>query len=481
MFIILILATPLASSIISLLIRKKAGLLNFFAVAASALELSAAITIILAVIKNGSYSWGNNFSADSLGAILMLTLATTSFPIAVYSVGYLKAEMAKGIIGFSRIKQYFVLFHLFILAMFFAILTTSSILMWIGIEATTLSTAFLISFYNKPSAMEAAWKYLIINSLGLLFAFFGTLLFLYPSLNAGHHELITWQALLATGSQFDPFIVKMAFIFVLIGYGTKVGFVPMHTWRPDAYSKTPVPVVALFSGSLLNVAFLAILRFKLVSDVAVGKDFSQNLLIFFGLASIIVAAFSIFAQKNYKRLLAYSSIEHAGIMALGFGFGGIGAFAALLHMVYHALAKSMLFLSAGNIFLKFSSTKIKNIRAVMKVLPVTGVLFIFGFLAITGVPPFGIFITEFSILSAGIAGHLVATVVALLGIALVFIGFLKHIIAMMFGENDQNIPAGENNPWLIAPIIFLAVILLVAGFFVPSALKELITSATLAY
>ena len=481
MAIFLILTAPLAASALSFFVRKKIGLLNFIAVVASALELLAAIAIVSAVVKNGSYSLGNNFSVDSLGAVVMLTLAITSFPIAIYSVGYLKAEIAKGIIGFQRIKQYFILFHLFILAMFFAILTTSSILMWIGIEATTLSTAFLISFYNKPSAMEAAWKYLIINSLGLLLAFFGTLLFLYPALNGGHHELITWRALLASGSGMDPFIAKMAFIFILIGYGTKVGLVPMHTWRPDAYSKTPVPVVALFSGSLLNVAFLAILRFKLVADLSVGKEFSQNLFIFFGLASIIVAAFSIFAQKNYKRLLAYSSIEHAGIMALGFGFGGAGALAALFHMVYHALAKSMLFLSAGNIFLKYSSTKIKNIRGVMSVLPVTGALFILGFLAVTGVPPFGIFITEFSILSAGIGSHPFVAIVALLGIALVFIGFLKHIIAMMFGENDQNISQGETSVWLVAPIIFLAAILLVTGFFIPTAIKSLITAATLAY
>jgi hydrogenase-4 component F len=479
--IILILATPLIASGLSFLIRKKIGVLNFIAVLASALELLAAIAIVLAVIKNGSYSLINIFSADYLGAIVMLTLAVTGFPIAIYSVGYLKAELAKGVIDFHKIKQYFILFHLFILAMFFAILTTSSILMWVAIEATTLSTAFLISFYKKPSAIEAAWKYLIMNSLGLLLAFFGTLLFLYPALNGGHHELITWRALLASGSAMDPFIAKMAFIFVLIGYGTKVGFVPMHTWRPDAYSKTPVPVVALFSGSLLNVAFLAILRFKLVSDSVVGKEFSQNLFIFFGLASIIVAAFSIFAQKNYKRLLAYSSIEHAGIMALGFGFGGIGAFAALLHMVYHALAKSMLFLSAGNIFLKYSSTKIKNIRGIMSVIPVTGALFFLGFLAITGVPPFGIFITEFSILSAGIVNHPFVTIIALLGVGLVFIGFLKHIISMMFGEKDQNITPGEASAWLVVPVIFLAAVLLIASFVVPSAIKDLIHSATLPY
>ncbi len=481
MYIFLILAIPFIASGLSLLVRKKTGLLNVVAIVASALELILAILIVLAVVKSGSYSWSHDFSVDYLGSVVLLTLAVTGFPIALYSVGYLKAEMAKGIIDFRKIKQYFILFHLFILAMFFAITTTSSILMWIGIEATTLSTAFLIGFYNKPSAMEAAWKYLIINSLGLLFAFFGTLLFLYPALNGGHTELITWNNLLASGPDLDPFIAKMAFIFVLIGYGTKVGFVPMHTWRPDAYSKTPVPVVALFSGSLLNVAFLAILRFKLVIDSAVGKDFSQDLLVFFGLASIVVAAFSIFAQKNYKRLLAYSSIEHAGVMALGFGFGGVGAFAALLHMVYHALAKSMLFLAAGNIFLKYSSTKMKNVRGVMSTLPITGAIFILGFLAVTGVPPFGIFITELSILSAGISSHPIVVVIALLGVALVFIGFLRHVIAMMFGEVDSEITVGEGSSWLVVPIILLAVALLISGFVFPSAIKFIITSATLVY
>ena len=451
------------------------------AILASLGELTATVIAVAAVVKNGSYASAVYFSIDSLGAILLILVAVIGFIVSWYSVGYLKAEVAKNIIGFSRVRQYFILLHLFLFAMFFAIITPNPIMMWIAIEATTLSTAFLISFYNKPSAMEAAWKYLILNSVGLLLGFFGTLLFLYPSLQAGQEGLITWHSIRANVAGFDPFVVKIAFIFILIGYGTKMGLVPMHTWLPDAHSKAPVPISGLLSGVLLNIAFLAILRFKSVVDLAVGRDFSQELLIFFGIVSILVSAFIIFIQKNYKRLLAYSSIEHMGVMALGFGFGGLGASAALLHMIYHSLAKSLLFLSSGHIFLKYSSTKILLVKGVMSVLPLTGVSFIIGFLAITGIPPFGIFITEFSILSAGIQNHPIVTLMALFGLTLVFIGFFRHTVAMIFGENETGMQPGEAGAWTMAPVVILAVMLTVTSFYVPSFLALLINAASVAH
>jgi len=481
MAILLIILIPFLASALSLSIKKETRILNVIAITSSLIELFATLMAISAVVKSGEYAFTSYFSVDYLGAILMLIVAVIGLAVSWYSTLYLQAEVSKEIIGFHRVRQYFVLLHLFILAMFFAIMTTNPILMWIAIEATTLSTAFLISFYNKPAATEAAWKYLMINSVGLLLGFFGTLLFLYPAMNAGHNGLLSWHTLLSNASGFDPFVAKIAFIFVMIGYGTKVGLAPMHTWLPDAHSKAPVPISSLLSGVLLNVAFLAILRFKAVADIAIGSYFSQELLIFFGVTSLLVAAFIILIQKNYKRLLAYSSIEHMGIIALGFGFGGLGSFAALLHMIYHSLAKSILFLSSGNIFLKYSSTKIANVRGVLRVLPVTGVLFIIGFLAITGVPPFGIFLTEFSIMSAGIQNHPAVTVIALLSLALVFAGFLKHVTAMMFGETDKDMAKGEVNPWTVAPIILLVIILAVISVFLPSAIKFLITSASSIY
>jgi hydrogenase-4 component F len=329
--------------------------------------------------------------------------------------------------------------------------------------------------------MEAAWKYLIINSVGLLLGFFGTILFLYPVIASGNNEIINWHTLMSGASSFDPFIAKIAFIFILIGYGTKVGLAPMHTWLPDAHSKAPAPISALFSGVLLNVAFLAVLRFKSVIDISIGKSFSQELFIFFGVLSIVIAAFIIFIQKNYKRLLAYHSIEHMGIITLGFGFGGIASFAALLHLIYHSLAKSALFLLAGNIILKYSSTKMENVKGMIKTLPVTSVLFFIGFLALAGVPPFGIFVTEFTILSTGFQINPVITIIVLLSLVLVVAGIIKHVSEMIFGEPAQGISKGEAGINTVFPIVILIAILIFISFFIPAEMQSILHFATLNY
>jgi len=481
MALLIIIGTILIAALLSLLIKKNSYFFGWIALTASIIELLATLFVFEQVFKNGVYTLNSYLSVDYFGIIVMLIIAVVGMAASWYSIFYLKVEMAHGFIGFRRIKQFFILLHVFILAMFFAVVTTSPILMWISIEATTLSTAFLISFYSKPSAIEAAWKYLIVNSVGLLIGFLGTLIFFHPAIGSQYDGFLTWGWLMDNVSKFDPSIIRLAFIFVLIGYGTKVGLVPMHTWLPDAHSKAPVPISSLLSGVLLNVAFLAVLRFKVVTDLIVGSAYSQKLLIFFGLISILVPAFIIFTQKNYKRLLAYSSIENMGVIALGFGFGGIGAFAAILHMLYHSLAKSILFLSSGNIFLKYGSTKIKNIAGVLKTLPYTCILFFIGFLAITGMPPFGIFLTEFSIMTAGIKSYCWVVVVAILALALIFVGFLRHIVAMMFGEPKREISLGEVNKNILVPIILLAVILVVLSFYLPNNLKSIITLASLAY
>ncbi|MBI2990182.1 MAG: hydrogenase 4 subunit F [Candidatus Magasanikbacteria bacterium] len=480
MILLSIITAPILASAISLLVRKEAKMLNAIALLASMFELSVVALIVSSVVKGGSSSWGPYFFVDSLGALLLILIAIVGCAVSFYGVSYIKTEVSKGIIGFHRVKQFFVLLHLFLFAMFFAIITTSPVLMWISIEATTLSTAFLISFYNKPSAIEAAWKYLIINSIGLLLAFLGTLM-VFTLLPADHQGWISWASLLGQAGNLNPAVARMAFIFILIGYGTKMGLAPMHTWLPDAHSKAPVPISSLLSGVLLNVAFLGILRFKAIIDVSIGFDFSRGLLIFLGVFSTVIAAFIILAQKNYKRLLAYSSIEHMGVMAVGFGFGGLAAQAALLHLVYHALAKSSLFLSVGNIFLKYGSTKMANVRGVISKLPVTGPLFIIGFLAITGIPPFGIFFTEFSILAAGIGRHPAAVIIMLLSLVLVFVGFLRHAVAMMFGESEKDLSRGEFGAWTTVPIIILLIILAVLSVMIPAPLESLLKSATLLY
>lgn len=433
--------------------------------------------VAVGVSSAGSFTPYQFISVDALGAILILIISLVGLVTALYSVHYLREEIAKQIIVPSQVKFYYILLNLFLAAMFFAVTSNNPIFTWISIEATTLSTAFLISFYKKPDAIEAAWKYLIINSIGLLLGFFGTLLFFTSLMGTRVTGFTNWNTLLASASHFDPTIARIAFVFVVIGYGTKVGLVPMHTWLPDAHSKAPVPISALLSGVLLNVAFVAILRFKVIADASIGPGFSQKLLIGFGLLSILVASLIIFTQKNYKRLLAYSSIENMGIAALGFGFGGLGVFAALLHMIYHALVKSALFLSAGNVFLRYSSTKIAQVRGMVTVLPITGVLFLIGLFAITGTPPCGIFFTKLFILAEGIHTHPAATVAAIFLVALLFIGFFKQVVAMAFGEKPAGIAVGEKKSLLTFAPLLLLVIVFFLSFHLPRFLQVLITEA----
>jgi hydrogenase-4 component F len=470
---ILILATGF-----SLVFGRNVRHLEKIVIVSSAVILLAAGLAFFNFLSNGQVKFTWLFSLDALGVLFFCLIAIIGAAASLYSIGYLRAESIKGYVTEERVKIFYILLHLFLLAMFTAVSVDNPVIAWIAIEATTLSTAFLICFYKKSSAIEAAWKYLIINSVGLLLGFLGTMLFVALAMKGVPESGFQgWQSLLTGATKMDPNLAKIAFIFVLLGYGTKMGLVPMHTWLPDAHSKAPVPVSSLLSGVLLSVAFFLILKFKLVVDLAAGQSFSQHLFIIFGTLSIVISALIILSQKNYKRLLAYSSIEHMGLAALGFGFGGIGAFAALLHILYHGLAKSILFLSAGNIFLKYGSTKIINVRGVIKSLPITGSLFLIGFLAIVGLPPFGIFFTEFYIFSAGIIFYPWIAALVILALIFVFAGFLKLISSMILGEKPEEVVVGEANAWTYVPIIVLAVIFIGASLFLPEQIKTVINLA----
>lgn len=477
MELLIIFLSILAAATICLLAKSR-GVIECVSVVASFIALVGSVLIALKVSKFGVYAPYEFFSVNALGAIVACIIGLVGFGAVTYSVGYLREETAKEIIGFTRVKQFFVLLNLFLATMLLAVTASNPIFTWIAIEATTLSTAFLISFYNKPSAMEAAWKYLIVNSVGLLLGFFGTLLYFTSLRGTGEVGFMTWDNLLSGAAHLDPMIAKIAFIFVLIGYGTKAGLAPMHTWLPDAHSKAPAPISALLSGVLLNVALVTVLRFKGITDISVGPEFAQKLFIVFGLLSLFVATLIIFTQKSYKRLLAYSSIENMGIMTIGFGFGGLGVFAAILHMIYHSLLKSVLFFSAGNTFLRYSSTKIATVRGVINALPVTGVIFLVATLAITGTPPFGIFLTKMFILSAGMKTYPIVAVVAIFLMALLFVGFFKHITTIIFGEKPDEVAVGEKNMWLVMPPLALIIIALCLSFYIPPFLNNLIIMAS---
>lgn len=475
MLLLLLFITPIVAILSLFLVKKQRMLLELIVSIASCMEFIFGMAIIYSVIINRQYSLSQFFSFHSFEAIILGITIIVGLVATLHSVGYLREEQAKGMMGFGRIREYYILMKLFLLCMLVAIATTNPIIMWIAIEATTLSTVFLISLFNRKNDVEAAWKYLIINSIGLLLGLLGTSLFL--SQGPAFNGFVNWNNLLASASHMNPVISKFAFVFILIGYGTKMGLVPMHTWRPDAYNKAPSPIAALLSGVLLNVAFLAILRFKLIIDGAAGSSFSQSLFVFFGILSIVIAAFIIYTQRNYKRMLAYHSTEHAGIMMLGFGFGGIGIFGAILHMVYHSFAKSLLFFVSSNIAVRYSSSEIKDITGMIKVMPYNSVLYIIGFLTMVGIPPFGIFFTEFYMLFAGFKNMPVIAIIALFSLVLVFLGFFRHIIEMLFGEAPKGIQKGENNAWTIVPIVCFAITLLIVSIYLPRPLQILLSES----
>ncbi len=476
MILTFLIALPLlAACFIALLEARHRRIIEWAVMVTGLVELGLALTLVPMVLSAGTVQASALFSLDALGAYVSLLIALVGAFASFYSVGYLRAESGKEIVGPSRVRQYFLLLKLFFFAMFLAVATMSPVVMWIAIEATTLSTAFLISFYNKQSATEAAWKYLILNSLGLLLSLLGTLLFLaLPELREGS---LTWNELRLSAMTFDPLIVKLAFVFVLVGYGTKVGFVPLHSWKPDTYSKAPTPIAALLSSVLLNVAFLAILRFKGLTDTAIGATFSSELLMFFGTLSIVVAALLIFVQKNYKRLLAYSSIEHAGLLALGFGFGGGGTLVSLLHMLYHTLGKALVFFVAGNVFLKYGTTKMHQVTGILRALPLSGPVFFVALLALLGLPPFGIFFTKLSLLVAGMETMPYVVALVLLALAVIFFGFLRHAHAMLFGATPEGVVVGESNMLTVWPVVLLLGLFLVLSWYLPTPLSELMSTA----
>jgi hydrogenase-4 component F len=419
------------------------------------------------------------FELDPLSAIILSVIAFVGTNAMLYSSGYLSEEEKKGYVTPKKMREYYILLNAFLFAMFLAASTTSPVLMWIAIEATTLATVFLISFYNKTSSIEAAWKYVVINSVGLLLGFFGMILLIASIGATGGESLLSWSDLRMIAGGASPLAAHVAFIFILVGFGTKVGLAPMHTWLPDAHSKAPVPISALLSGVLLNVAFLALVRFKGIVDTVSADHFAGNLMIGFGLLSVVIVAFTLLRQKHYKRLFAYSSIENMGLIAIGTGVGGIGAMGAVLHIIYHALTKSMLFMSSGNIFLKYSSTKIDSVRGMIRTLPKTSIVFFLGIFILVGMPPFGIFASKFAILSAATNTSIYLLVALLLALILVFVGFLRHAALMLYGEPNGEIAIGEHNSLTLIPLFVILVVLIVLSLYVPAPIAKLIGEASL--
>ncbi len=423
---------------------------------------------------------------DSLSALFLSLTSFLFMIVSVYGLGYVSREPADqrpdseagGLLNNAPESVFTGSMLLFLASMSLAILSRHLGLQWMAIEATTLASAPLIYYHQNRRSLEAAWKYLILCSVGIAIALIG-IFFIGLSLPPGVKD-ITLLSLLQNASVLNHKWLELALIFMLVGYGTKMGLAPMHTWLPDAHSEAPSPISALLSGTLLNCAFLGILRIQQVFYAAGIASFGQSLLLLFGLVSIGTASVFLLGQTDYKRMLAYSSVEHMGILTLGIGIGGLGVFGALLQMINHSIVKVILFMTAGNIHSKFHTKIAANVKGLSKVMPVTAILWLVGYLAIVGSPPFGIFISEFTILRAGIGQHLwLVSILFSVFLILAFIGMTNVILPMVFGKASMR---RRRETWvMIVPVILLAILALNMGLWVPSWLDEMIRKAALLF
>ena len=378
--------------------------------------------------------------------------------------------------------MYYTLTPLFAFCMFLVVVANNLGVMWIAIEGTTLASIFLVMFYGRPTSLEAAWKYAMIGSVGLSMALFGTVLTYYSAhqvLGVDSVSALNWSVLVLQAPHFDKRVMRLAFILILLGFGTKAGLAPIHTWKPDAYCEAPVPVAALMATAVLNCAIYGLARFYVLTVRCLGPAFASNLLILFGLLSVGVAVPFILVQRSSRRLLAYSSIDHGGIMALGLGFGGVlGILGMLLHMTFHTVVKPLLFLSVGNVQQHTGSDALrKGAGGLVHVLPISAPMFLLGALAVTGTPPFSMFQSEFMVLRAGFAGqHLAVSILLVACLVGIFCGFFHHVTQLVLGP-PSGAPREPVCRWKTYPVIGLALLVITMGFWLPAPLYQLVNGA----
>jgi hydrogenase-4 component F len=453
------------------------GIIAFFLPGSSGrpwLPITGAVHLLLSVmlwVKQPEPLFPAYFAVTPEGLLSLIVISLLFFLISVYTTGYLKETAV-------RSEKIFIGSMLvFLGTMTMVTLSDHIMVMWIAIEATTLASAPLIYSHKSAASLEATWKYVLICSVGIAMALLGSVMISVAMDVGGVNVPVSFSELTASAKQLDPMWLKAGFIFILVGYGTKMGLAPMHTWLPDAHSEAPSPVSALLSGVLLNCAYLGIFKTNKIMHSAGLGDFSGAILMVFGLMSIVAAATFILKQSEYKRLLAYSSIENMGIIAFGTGVGGIGVYGAVLCLIHHSLIKSSLFLTSGNILLGYGSRLIENTGNLVNRMPRTFVAFFAGFAGISGFPPFGIFIGElFIIMGAFRAGNYVAAGIFILSLCVIFAGFANHIMKISFGDTAVKIQM-EEKATMIWPQYVLLLTSIVLSFWIPDILYQTIIDA----
>lgn len=482
--VVSLLLTPVVSGLLITLLKRK-RIIETTTIISSSLILIQGLFLLPHILEKKTISiFDGTFYLDSLSAIMIITISLVGFLASLYSVNYMGRQYDKLIVDGKKLVRYYQGFNMFLFTMLLVPVSNNLGIMWIAIEATTLVSVLLIMLYTKQGSIEASWKYLLIATVGLSLALFGIIFFYYAnsvydgSFDSTHG--MDWTNMVENAPYFDPNLVKFAFIFILVGFGTKAGLAPMHTWLPDAHSEAPSPISALLSGVLLNCAFYGLLRFHIISSHSIGPEFSNTLLIILGIISLGIAAASIYFQKDVKRMLAFSSIEHMGLISVSVGFGiFLGIYGALLHVINHAVVKSLLFFSSGSISQKYQTKSIADTSGIIKTMPVTGFMFLIGGLAIIGMPPFNIFMSEFLMLSSGFSSeNFLASALVILFLVVIFASFGKHLLHMVFGNPKSEMKKEDLGKLSILPMIILVSIIFIMGIYVPEPLQTLIEDAT---
>ncbi|HUI87852.1 MAG TPA: hydrogenase 4 subunit F [Anaerolineales bacterium] len=424
----------------------------------------------------------DGLQVDALGAVFLLIVGVLGFLIGLYSVGYTHHDLQTGVFDTQKFCNYYGLFSLFLFTLLLIVTANNIIMMWVAVEAATLGSAFLVGIYGGRASLEAAWKYLIICVVGEAFGLYGTVLVYSGAFNIMQipANAALWTEIIKNASAFDPAMIKMAFVFVLVGFGTKAGLFPMHAWVPDAYSESPAPISALLSAVFGSCALLVILRFSILTNLVLGPSFVQALFLVFGTISVGAAAFFMFGQRDLKRLLAYSSIENMGFVLIAFGLGGaVGIFAGLLQTLNQGLVKCLLWCASGNILIKYHGRDLERVKGMLQAIPATGLLMIVGALAIIGTPPFNIFISKFLIVAAGLqTGYIWLMLLCLLLLMVVFATFFRFVAAMLFGKKPDDVDSGESNWLTLFPGFVLLLLIVGLGLFIPSQLTTLLKGAS---
>ena len=478
--VLIMVFTPLAGALLLALVKRLpiAGWLN---VLVCLISLAGALVLAVETTSHNVIA-GFGFRIDAFNVYLLVLTAFVGVTTSIFSRPYMQYVCSSGLTNTSGMRLYHAMYQVFLFTMLLALSTDNLGILWVAVEGATLATVLLVSLYRTPEAIEAAWKYFILCGVGIALALFGTVLLYFAAQHVVSDPAngLSWSSLYLVAGKLQPTIMNLAFVFLLIGYGTKVGLVPMHQWLPDAHSEGPTPMSAVLSGLLLNVALYAVVRLKMLVDASLAATatphLAGHLLMGFGLVSFLVAGLFLHRQRDIKRMFSYSSIEHMGLMTFAFGLGGpLATFGALLHMLVHSLTKSAIFITVGHAAHIAGTQTISRIRGLIRTQPLVGWGLLLGVAAIAGFPPFGVFTSEFLLLSATMQSQPWFTVVLLAGLVIAFAGLFRHLHPMVYGT-----PPPEQQPVKanMLPVLLHLGLVLWLGIAIPAFLARWLDRAT---